>query len=236
MALLVKKKGKDQGSIGWWKGPHFRRGQEEAHIANYDYYIRLFHYIPFRENNIASFPFFSLDALQFLQGQIYFHIPQIISSEKILEKLSMGNSFKEFQDLNQLSSVSLLLHPHEPRQQRAFWADSEPFIDKGRLLVIHGNYREPGSSQRQSHFYLTTTGWLVVSTDDETARVNEGRRVSSKSPSLARAGKEEGARKLTRLASSFPDGGKSILAGKKTWGKSFGHHGRIFTPEFLYTQ
>ena len=64
--------------------------------------------------------------------------------------------------------------------------------------------------------------FLVVSTDDnETARVNEGRRVSSKSPSLARAGKEEGARKLTRLASSFPDGGKSILAGKKNMGEKF---------------
>ena len=52
------------------------------------------------------------------------------------------------------------------------------------------------------HFHQTTSS--VVSTDDnETARVNEGRRVSSKSPSLARAGEEEGARKRTRLDSSI---------------------------------
>ena len=34
-------------------------------------------------------------------------------------------------------------------------------------------------------------------------RVNEGRRVSSKSPLLARAGEEEGARKRTRVDSSY---------------------------------
>ena len=60
-------------------------------------------------------------------------------------------------------------------------------------------------------FHLTT-GFSVVSDDDKTARVNEGRRVSSKSPSLARASKEEGERKRTRLASSFPNAGKSFLA------------------------
>ena len=27
-----------------------------------------------------------------------------------------------------------------PRQQRAFWADSAPFVDTGRLIVICGNY------------------------------------------------------------------------------------------------
>ena len=27
------------------------------------------------------------------------------------------------------------------RQQRAFWADSSPFVDTGRLVVIRGNYR-----------------------------------------------------------------------------------------------
>jgi len=47
---------------------------------------------------------------------------------------------------------------------------------------------------------LTSTKFLVVYMgDDETASVNEGRQVSSKSPSLARAGEEEGARKHTRV-------------------------------------
>ena len=51
---------------------------------------------------------------------------------------------------------------------------------------------------------MTTTGFSVVSADDdETARVNEGRQVSSKSPSLARAGEEEGARKRMRVDSSY---------------------------------
>ena len=66
-------------------------------------------------------------------------------------------------------------------------------------------------------FHLTTTGFSVVSADDyETARVNEGRRVSSKSPSLARAGKEEGARKWTRLDSSITIY-KSIFTVKNKW-------------------
>jgi len=44
----------------------------------------------------------------------------------------------------------------------------------------------------------------VVSADDgEMARVNEGCRISSKSPSLARAGEEEGARKRIRLDPSI---------------------------------
>ena len=56
-----------------------------------------------------------------------------------------------------------------------------------------------------SLFNLTTTGFSIESADDdETARVNEGRRVSSKSPSLARAGEEEGARKRTRLDLRIP--------------------------------
>ncbi len=48
----------------------------------------------------------------------------------------------------------------------------------------------------------------------------------------ARAGKKEGARKRTRLASSFPNAGKSAGL-KKTSGKSFGHHGIIFTPDLI---
>ena len=71
---------------------------------------------------------------------------------------------------------------------------------------------EPGCSQVKMTyfdqfwlFHQTTTGFSVVSADDDkTARVNDGRRVSSKSPSLARAGEEEGARKRTRLDSSIP--------------------------------
>ena len=54
------------------------------------------------------------------------------------------------------------------------------------------------------YFHLTTAGFSVVSVDDEVmARVNEGRRVSSKSPSLARASEEEGARKRTRVDSGY---------------------------------
>ena len=45
---------------------------------------------------------------------------------------------------------------------------------------------------------------VVFADDDKTARVNEECRVSSKSPSLVRAGEEEGARKLTRLDASIP--------------------------------
>ena len=45
---------------------------------------------------------------------------------------------------------------------------------------------------------------VLESSNDEKAHVNEGCRVSSKSPSLARAGEEEGARKRTRLDSSIP--------------------------------
>ena len=57
------------------------------------------------------------------------------------------------------------------------------------------------------------TGFSVVSAeDDEAARVNKGHRVSSKSPSLGSAGTEKGARKLKRLASSFPNAGKNFLA------------------------
>jgi len=39
--------------------------------------------------------------------------------------------------------------------------------------------------------------------------------VSSECPLLGRAGKDEGARKQTRLASSFPNAGKSFLAFKR---------------------
>ena len=47
------------------------------------------------------------------------------------------------------------------------------------LILVNANFTrlQPGSS-------------VVSANDDETARVNEGRRVSSKSPSLARAVEE----------------------------------------------
>ena len=52
---------------------------------------------------------------------------------------------------------------------------------------------------------MRTTRFSIVSVDyDEMARVNEGRRVSSKGPLLVRAGKEEGARKRMRLDASIP--------------------------------
>jgi len=52
---------------------------------------------------------------------------------------------------------------------------------------------------------MSTAGFSVVSRDDdETALVNKGTRFSSKSPSLARSGKKEGARKLTRLDPTIP--------------------------------
>ena len=103
-----------------------------------------------------------------------------------------------------------------PRQRRDFWADSVPFVDTGSLVVICGNYREPSFSQVKKPklgqnwskyviFTLLQPGSSLVSADDnETTRVNEGRRVSSKSPSLARAGDEERARKRTRLDLRIP--------------------------------
>ena len=119
-----------------------------------------------------------------------------------------------------------------PCQRRAFRADSAPFVDTGHLIVIWGNYyRESSCSQVKNpnlgkklvkicHFHLTTAGFSEVSADDDkTARVNEGLRVRSKSPLLVRAGEEEGARKLTRLASSFPNAGTSFLAWKRLRGK-----------------
>ena len=50
-------------------------------------------------------------------------------------------------------------------------------------------------------------------TKPTSCRAESGR---SKSPLLARAGKEEGVRKWTRLPSSFPNAGKSFLACKHT--------------------
>ncbi len=48
--------------------------------------------------------------------------------------------------------------------------------------------------------HLTTTRFLVVSADDdEMASDNEGHRVTSKSPSLERAGEYEGAGILTTV-------------------------------------
>ena len=75
------------------------------------------------------------------------------------------------------------------------------------FVDIRGNYREPGRSQVREPFLPTaTTGFSVVfADDDEMARVNEGSLVSSKSPLLVRAGKEEGARKRARLALIFPN-------------------------------
>jgi len=105
-------------------------------------------------------------------------------------------------------------------QRRAFWAYSAPFANMGRLDVICGNYREPVRSKVRVLFYLTTTWFLVVSADDDnTVRVKEGRRVSLKSPSLARIVEEEGARKWTRLALGFPNVGKHFLAWKWHRGK-----------------
>ena len=79
--------------------------------------------------------------------------------------------------------------PAGPHQQRAFWADSAPFVDTGRLVVIHGNYREPGCRQVKMTyfdqfwlFHLTTTRFLG-SFRRWRRDVNEGHRVSSKSPS-----------------------------------------------------
>ena len=40
-----------------------------------------------------------------------------------------------------------------PRQRRAVWADSVPFVDTGRLVVIRGNYREPGCSQVKMTYF-----------------------------------------------------------------------------------
>jgi len=72
----------------------------------------------------------------------------------------------------------------------------------GGLVVIHRNYREPGHKKWLSHL---TMSWLsVVSVDDDgTARVNKVHQVSSKSPSLERAIKEEGSRKRTRVESIY---------------------------------
>ena len=73
-----------------------------------------------------------------------------------------------------------------PRQWRAFWADSAPFVDTGRL-IIGGNYQPPSHSQVKMALSLTTTRFSVVSIDDEvTTLVNEGLWVGSKSPLLAR--------------------------------------------------
>ena len=48
-----------------------------------------------------------------------------------------------------------------PRQRRAFWADSAPFVDTGRLVVIRGNYREPGCSQVKMT-YLTNFDLILA--------------------------------------------------------------------------
>ena len=83
------------------------------------------------------------------------------------------------------------------------------------LVVIRGNYREPSCSQvkkpklgqnwsKNMYFHLTKPRFSVVSADDnKMAHVNEGHRVSSKIPSLASAGEEEGAMKWTRVDSSY---------------------------------
>ncbi len=140
----------------------------------------------------------------------------------------MGKSFKEFQNLNQVSSVSLLLPPHRPSPTKGFlsWLGA---------LRWHGpSRRHPRKLLRNpvvvkiGFFHLTTTGFLgIVSVDDyETARVNKGRRVSSKS-------RWRGARRKktdeTRL--KFSNCREEFSGLKKASGKKFGHHGRIFTPE-----
>ena len=47
-----------------------------------------------------------------------------------------------FDEWLESSLVRILAHDclDSPRQRRAFWADSAPFVDMGRLVVIRGNY------------------------------------------------------------------------------------------------
>jgi len=97
--------------------------------------------------------------------------------------------------LDGVSSISLLHPPPQPSPTKGFLS----FVDTGCLVFISKNYREPSCSQvkKQNYvkicqFWQTTGGFSVVSTDDnETTRVKEGLRVSSKSPWLARW-KEQG--------------------------------------------
>jgi len=65
----------------------------------------------------------------------------------------------------------------------------KPFIDTG--LSSSSAETSENMVRLERHFCVTTTGFSVFYADyHESARVNEGRRVSSRSPLFARAGKE----------------------------------------------
>jgi len=51
---------------------------------------------------------------------------------------------KKYSQIGILGSSLLLPCSFLLKQRGDFWADSEPFIDMGHLVVIRGNYREPG--------------------------------------------------------------------------------------------
>ena len=164
----------------------------------------------------------------------------MIIGETLLEKCPWGRFLRNFitwinsQPFPCYCYLFLLFADH--RKRRAFWAETVPFVDTGHFIIIHRNYREPGRSQVREPFLPTvTTGFSVVSADDDkTACVNKGCRVSSKSPLLARAGEDEGARKRTRLASSFPNAGKSFLAWKRYAYYICLHPAHLFSPANYY--
>ena len=66
------------------------------------------------------------------------------------------------------------------------------------------------------------------------ARVNEGRRVSSKSPSLARAGEEEGARKRTKLDLRIPIWDYIFMV-KNKWREMWSKNKPALAPAALQT-
>jgi len=73
-------------------------------------------------------------------GKIFFYVDQNFSP-----KFKPENSSLHLESLKRVSSVSFPLAV--PCQESAFWADKAPFVDVGCLIVIRGNYREPGRSQ-----------------------------------------------------------------------------------------
>ena len=81
----------------------------------------------------------------------------------------------------------------QKKGERVHWLAFDLILNAVTLFCVMDGTKTFHSKIRSKlvkicHFHLTTAGFWVVSTDDdETARANEGRRVSSKIPLLARA-------------------------------------------------
>ena len=120
-------------------------------------------------------------------------------------------------DLNQVSSVSLLMTSSTAlANEGLFELTRRPSLTRAVSSSFAETTEEPGCSQvkfakicqNQTKFGLFTwqqpVSSVVSANDDETACVNEGRRVSSKSPSLASLSTKSWVRKWRRIDSSFP--------------------------------